>query len=64
MMNLGKDLNENKLVKVTGQLRSYNKNIDNKNLESSPHFCYSKNSLIHKGEGGEAFYVSQTICRI
>ena len=25
------DLNENKLVKVTGQLRSYNKNIDNKN---------------------------------
>ena len=24
------DLNENKLVKVTGQLRSYNKNIDNK----------------------------------
>ena len=25
------DLNENKLVKVTGQLRSYNKNIDHKN---------------------------------
>ena len=25
------DLNENKLVKVSGQLRSYNKNIDNKN---------------------------------
>ena len=25
------DLNENKLVKVEGQLRSYNKNIDNKN---------------------------------
>ena len=43
---------------------AYPKNIDNKNLESSPFFCYSKNSLIHKGERGEAFYVSQTICRI
>ena len=25
------DLNDNKLVNLTGQLRSYNKNIDNKN---------------------------------